>query len=242
MYNKSERIMDYLFSGNVSTNYRYNWNDLDIGALLSCYLFEHTDVTQADIAKDLNLAPISVSRQIKNKKSRIKDDWKPTLEGYIYQLDLDYLEKQIEVIKCILSQAMSAEAEAGLRGIIDHYLTERGLFDGVEFKSIMSALGYVKYINKSTGKNNVFRILPDQMVISSPESIKNLFPNNGMTLEAKQKIERMFLLCGSDENFAKIRNWSNDDLLKEIVTNDEELYLCHVNKKTAIVDIDYRLR
>lgn len=245
MYDKRKKIWDYLFSGAASVNYRYNWNDLDIGALLSYYLFENPTVTQAEIAKELNLAPISVSRQIKNKKSIIRDEWKSILTEYIYQLDTDYLQKQIEVLKCIRVQDLFEESQDYILEIIDRYLSDQGARDLMEIRSINLPLGLLRYANSVTQKKWLFYLLPNQTTIIKSEDIEQLFLNRVVDYQDGKQvedIERRIVLCGNDENYMRICNLWNPNCLANTDAKNEGWYICHINSEAGIIDVSYPLQ
>lgn len=247
MEDNSKRAMDFLFSRNKGVNDRLGWDDLDIGTLLNYYLFENTNVTQAEIAKELNLAPISVSRQIKNKKSRIKDEWKPVLTKYTYQLDLKYLKEQINVIEAILRQDLRNESVACARRIIDHYLNDQGLGNEIEYESADLPLGNFRFLNKATQKMWVFSVMSSDPPYASSYSHWEQNPSafvyqilSRRSVRDSTPIERRIILCTSEELLSKICNEWNPEQLQIEIPKNEALYLCHVNAE-EIIDWSYQL-
>lgn len=245
MNSKKEQGMGYLFDGGPYKSGDYDWDDLDIGALLNFYLFLNTDITQAEIAKELNLAPISVSRQIKNRRSRIKEEWKPILTRYIYQTDLTYLRKQIEVLQCIYDEKLFCEAEMSMYMVIDDYLKVQGFSNQMKWLSTSTFVGMVRYLNEATQKKWIFYIFPNGLTIKSSQDIMRILQSrfvdyrNGKRVE---EAERRIILCGSEENFSRINNLWDADLCLDIDAKDEEWYLCHVDIEKGIIDAECRLK
>ena len=93
--------------------------------LVMLYLIQHSDDSQASIAKRLNTTPLILSRTLNSPHCTIRDEWVPEVNRMIMELDLDSTRIDLHLLSNAQKQLSLLDRQRKFTPILEEYICSK---------------------------------------------------------------------------------------------------------------------